>query len=74
MSAGTGQPNVNGQALGRLELPLPPLAEQRRVVAKVDELMALVGRLETELAASLAAAGKLMEAAVAELTAVESLY
>jgi type I restriction enzyme S subunit len=26
MSAGTGQPNVNGQALGRLALPLPPLA------------------------------------------------
>ena len=46
MSAGTGQPNVNGQALGRLEIPLPPLAEQKRIVAKVDELMALCDRLE----------------------------
>ena len=45
MSAGTGQPNVNGQALGRLEIPLPPLAEQKRIVAKVDELMALCDRL-----------------------------
>lgn|SRR5262245_14347660 len=48
MSAGTGQPNVNGQALGRLEIPLPPLAEQKRIVAKVDELMALCDRLEMQ--------------------------
>ncbi len=48
MSAGTGQPNVNGQALGRLEIPLPPLAEQKRIVAKVDELMALCDRLEAQ--------------------------
>jgi type I restriction enzyme S subunit len=48
MSAGTGQPNVNGQALGRLEIPLPPLAEQRRIVAKVDELMALCDRLDAQ--------------------------
>jgi len=48
ISAGTGQPNVNGQALGRLELPFPPLAEQRRIVAKVDELMALCDRLEAQ--------------------------
>ncbi len=48
MSAGTGQPNVNGQALGRLALPLPPLAEQKRIVAKVDELMALCDRLEAQ--------------------------
>lgn len=68
MSAGTGQPNVNGQALGRLEIPLPPLAEQRRIVAKVDQLMALVDRLETQLAASRAASINLMEAVVGELT------
>jgi type I restriction enzyme S subunit len=48
MSAGTGQPNVNGQALGRLEIPLPPLAEQKRIAAKVDELMALCDRLEAQ--------------------------
>ncbi len=48
MSAGTGQPNVNGQALGRLEIPLPPNAEQKRIVAKVDELMALCDRLEAQ--------------------------
>ncbi len=52
-----------------LPIPLPPLAEQRRIVAKVDQLMALVDELETHLAASRATAKNLLEALVAELTA-----
>jgi type I restriction enzyme S subunit len=52
----------------RFEIPLPPLAEQRRIVAKVDQLMALVDQLEAQLAASRATAEKLLEAVVAELT------
>jgi type I restriction enzyme S subunit len=51
-----------------LPVPVPPLAEQRRIVTKVDQLMALVDQLETQLATSRAAAEKLMEAVVAELT------
>jgi type I restriction enzyme S subunit len=49
--------------------PIPPLAEQGRIVAKVDELMALVDLLETQLATSRAISGNLLEALVAELTA-----
>ena len=49
-SMGTGQPNVNGTALSGLTFPLPPLAEQHRIVAKVDELMALCDRLKADLA------------------------
>ncbi len=48
--------------------PIPPLAEQRRIVAKVDQLMALVNRLEDQLLKSRTTATTLMEAVVAEFT------
>jgi len=46
----------------------PPPAEQRRIVAKVDELMVLVDAFETQLAASRSNASKLLDAVVHELT------
>lgn len=48
--------------------PIPPLGEQRRIVAKVDERMALVDELEVQLAASCAAGERLLTALVAEPT------
>ena len=62
-------PKINQTTLKSLPLPIPPLAEQRRIVAKVDQLMTLVDALETQLAASRAAAANLLSALVAELTA-----
>ncbi len=53
----------------QIEIPLPPLAEQRRIVAKVDQLMALVVELEAQIATSRTTAANLLEAIVAELTA-----
>ena len=44
------------------------LAEQRRIVAKVNELMALVDALETQLATARTTATALLAAAIAELT------
>ena len=46
---GTGQPNVNGNALKNLIFPLPPLAEQYRIVAKVNELIALCVNIQNRV-------------------------
>lgn len=46
---------------------LPPLAEQRRIVAKVDQLMALCDELEAKLRQAQTASAKLMESAVRQL-------
>ena len=45
-SKGTGQANVNAVSLSNLIIPLPPLEEQKRIVAKVDELFELIDELD----------------------------
>ena len=42
-------PKINQTILVSLRIPLPPLAEQHRIVAKVDEMIALCDRLEESL-------------------------
>ena len=70
-AAGGAQPNLNVQKIKEVFVSLPPLAEQRRIVAKVDELMALVDALETQLATARSSATQLLQAAVAELTSIQ---
>jgi type I restriction enzyme S subunit len=46
---GAAQPNLNVGKIKNTIVPLPPLAEQKRIVAKVDTLMALCDTLEQQL-------------------------
>lgn len=43
---GTAQPNLSAADVAKFPVPVPPLAEQKRIVAKVDQLMALCDDLE----------------------------
>jgi len=58
---GTTFKEVSGKIVSAIAFPLPPFAEQRRIVTKVDELMALCDALERESADALAAHQVLVE-------------
>jgi type I restriction enzyme S subunit len=45
---GMAREGLSKKVLEQFEIPLPPLAEQKRIVAKVDELMALCDQLEAQ--------------------------
>jgi type I restriction enzyme S subunit len=62
MGRGIAFPSISRKQLEDLALPLPPLAEQHRIVAKVDELMALCDRLETSLASGADIRSRLLDA------------
>ena len=46
LASGTTFKEVSGKVVANVLFPLPPLAEQKRIVAKVDELMAVCDALE----------------------------
>lgn len=63
----TNQANFNGTKLANTFLPLPPLKEQKRIVAKVDELMRLCDELEHTLTLREASREKLLHVAIQDI-------
>lgn len=63
---GAGRGGLPKNRLDKIPVALPPLAEQRRIVAKVDELMALCDRLESSLSRAAAVRSQLLVALLAE--------
>lgn len=69
---GTTFKEASGKMVAGVPFPLPPLAEQRRIVAKVDQLMALCDRLEETRAAREATRDQLTTATLTRLTAPDT--
>lgn len=69
LGRGTKMPRLRTPDAIVAAFPLPPLAEQQRIVAKVDELMALCDRLEASLTAADETRRRLLEALLAEALA-----
>jgi type I restriction enzyme S subunit len=63
---GIAYKGLNLNALRLFEIPLPPLAEQHRIVAEVDKLMALCDRLEVQLNENQTESRRLLEAVLNE--------
>lgn len=64
---GTTVESVKFDELAECRFPLPPPAEQSRIVAKVKDLMALIDALEAKVGAGETARGKLLDALLAAL-------
>ena len=50
-SVGTGQPNVNGTLLGELKIPIPPFAEQHRIVSQIKRIFTHLDSIEKTIKA-----------------------
>ena len=67
------QPNINAKNLSAILIPLPPLAEQNRIVTKVEELMLLCDQLETQLKTIQTENRRLLESVLHEALAPAAL-
>lgn len=65
---GVSMVHMTKEKMEKLVVPVPPLAEQHRIVAKVDELMALCDRLEAQQADAESAHAQLVQALLDSLT------
>ncbi len=66
-ATGTTIRNLGLKAMNYFPVPLPPLAEQQRIVAKVDELMRWCAALEIRLTAARTAATYLLDATLHQM-------
>jgi len=66
MTGTAGQKRVPAEFVALNPLPLPPLNEQKRIVAKVRELMKLCDELEGQLRQSKKESERLMQAVLQE--------
>jgi hypothetical protein len=61
VNQGAAQPNLNTTIIKAISVPLPPLAEQTRIVAEVERRLSVVEELETVVSANLQRATRLRQ-------------
>ncbi|QFY41712.1 hypothetical protein F6R98_02940 [Candidatus Methylospira mobilis] len=61
---GVGIKHFTGKGLASFVFPLPPITEQQRIVAKIDELMTLCDQLDTQLTTTETDSRRLLAAAL----------
>ena len=66
MTGTAGQKRVPAEFVALNPFPIPPLNEQKRIVAKVDELMKLCDELEVQIRQSKEDSERLMQAVLQE--------
>jgi type I restriction enzyme, S subunit len=62
LNQGAAQPNLNTTIIKGIAVPLPPLAEQTRIVAEVERRLSVIDELETLASTNLARATRLRQA------------
>ena len=68
-TVGVALTHFNTKSVATMPFPLPPLPEQHRIVARVDELMALCDRLEAQLTTTQTESRRLLETVLHEALA-----
>jgi type I restriction enzyme, S subunit len=66
VATGGVQPNLNLGLVRAIKVPLPPIAEQHRIVAEVDRRLSIVREVEAEIGANLKRAQALRQAVLAK--------
>ncbi len=69
---GSAQPKMNQAKMNSIPIAIPPLAEQKRIVSKVDELMALCDKLEARRQKKQELQSKLNSAALEKILSAEN--
>lgn len=64
---GSAQPNLSANSVGFYVYPLPPLPEQHRIVARIDQLMALFNQLDQQIDAAIGKQAELLNAVMVQV-------
>ncbi len=67
-----GQHNISMSVLATAMVPIPPLAEQHRIVAEVDRRLSLIREIEAEVDANLKRAERLRSSVLSKVFAVSN--